>query len=222
MDGSTSFNPLDRIELGKSVGNALLRNPCEPLPPTSKFPGAGLYAIYYQGSFQAYAPISAPGCVWPIYVGKAMPQGGRKGVAVASTGAAQIFKRLGEHAKSIASAKNLSPDDFRCRWLVVDDVWIPLAERILIQHYLPLWNVIVDGFGIHDPGGKPGGTTGRAGQKMSPWDALHPGRGFAAGRPPSTTADALEQRIAKHFGDHPPRITTEPTLTLEDTETPNG
>ena len=48
MSGGHTFNPLDRVELGRSVGRALLLSPCEPLPP-ERFEGAGIYAIYYEG-----------------------------------------------------------------------------------------------------------------------------------------------------------------------------
>jgi hypothetical protein len=36
--------------------------------------------------------------------------------------------------------------DFRCRYLTVVPTWITQAERFLIEHYSPIWNVCVDGF----------------------------------------------------------------------------
>src|SRR5205823_2217690 len=60
MSDQQPYNPLDRVELGKSVERALLAQPLVPLPPTARFGGAGLYAIYYTGSFHAYAPIAPP------------------------------------------------------------------------------------------------------------------------------------------------------------------
>jgi hypothetical protein len=86
---------------------------------------------------------------------------------------AALFKRLAEHAKSIEQAENLDIKDFYCRFLVVDDIWIPLGESLLIAKFSPLWNQWVDGFGNHDPG------KGRYNQERSRWDVLHPGRGFA-------------------------------------------
>lgn len=46
----------------------------------SPFKGAGIYAIYYEGDFPPYAPISRKTeTEIPIYVGKAVPAGARKG-----------------------------------------------------------------------------------------------------------------------------------------------
>jgi len=70
-------------------------------------------------------------------------------------------------------ASNLSLEDFHCRYLVVDDIWIPLAESLLIEMFSPLWNLVIDGFGNHAPG------AGRYNQQKSPWDVLHPGRAWA-------------------------------------------
>jgi hypothetical protein len=63
--------------------------------------------------------------------------------------------------------------DFFCRFLVVEDIWIPLGESLLIKTFGPIWNCALDGFGNHDPGG------GRYKQPRSPWDVLHPGRSWA-------------------------------------------
>ena len=208
-----SFNPLDRVELGRSVGLALLQSDCESLPPSTRFFGAGIYAIYYNGDFDAYTPVSLPGCEWPIYIGRAMPSGGRAGLlGLNASLEPKLHNRLKEHSRSVAAAENLDADDFRCRHLVVDDIWIPLAERLLIGHYQPLWNGVVDGFGIHDPGGKPGGITGRAGQAKSQWDTLHPGRGFAEGRQDRVSEVDLRERIAKHLAAHPPQEGEPPAL----------
>ena len=78
-----------------------------------------------------------------------------------------------EHAESIRAVNNLEVEDFKCRYLVTDDIWIPLGENLLIEWFSPLWNNMIDGFGIHDPG------KGRYQQRMSTWDTLHPGRSFA-------------------------------------------
>jgi hypothetical protein len=185
------YNPLDRVELGKSVERALLSRPLVPLPPSSSFPGAGIYALYYIGNFEAYRPIAPPareaGEI-PIYVGRAVPRGSRAGVGGlrATTVDPVLYKRLREHARSIqkveeyahqAGHPNIRLSEFQCRFLVVDDIWVALGEAVLIGHYQPVWNGFVQGFGIHSPGG------GRSTQARSDWDALHPGRSFAAGRP---------------------------------------
>jgi hypothetical protein len=77
------FNPLDKRHLGESVGQAMLRQPVTLLGNLEIFIGAGIYAIYYTGSFSGYEPISK--CNRnkqfnaPIHVGKAVPKGARKG-----------------------------------------------------------------------------------------------------------------------------------------------
>ena len=76
------FNPLDKRHLGASVANALLESETYPLPP-EPFIGAGVYALYYLGDFPAYevlAEVNRNGqYACPIYVGKAVPDGARKG-----------------------------------------------------------------------------------------------------------------------------------------------
>lgn len=201
------------MELGRSVGRALLLSDCEPLPPPERFLGAGLYALYYQGDFEPYASVAFPDCEWPIYVGKAAPKGGRSGlVGLSVKPGADLFGRLREHSRSIEATRNLDPADFRCRFLVVDDIWIPLAERLLIGHYQPLWNGTVKGFGNHTPGGKPGGGTSRGDQMKSAWDILHPGRPWAKGRKASISRAKLLKNVKNHLSAHPPVRGEEPVL----------
>lgn len=175
MKVETPYNPLDKQHLGQSVADALLGKPLINLMGLSPFKGAGIYAIYYEGDFPPYAPISRKTeTEIPIYVGKAVPAGARKGDFGLDTDPGPVlFKRLKEHADGIAQAENLEPDSFSCRHLVVDDIWIPLGEALLIAKICPLWNKLIDGFGNHDPG------KGRYNQLRSRWDTLHPGRPWA-------------------------------------------
>lgn len=177
MIEENSYNPLDKRNLGISVADALLSRELVDLPPKDSFIGAGIYAIYYSGAFGAYRPIArraAAGDLVPIYVGKAVPAGARKGGLGLDIPPGQaMFRRLCEHAESIRQANNLDLDDFQCRYLVVDDIWIPLGETLLMSKFQPIWNRVIDGFGNHDPG------SGRYRQQKSPWDVIHPGRGWA-------------------------------------------
>jgi len=52
------YNPLDRMNLGRSVAEALLLSPVVPLAQIPDLIGAGVYAIYYTGGFEAYAPVA--------------------------------------------------------------------------------------------------------------------------------------------------------------------
>ncbi len=188
------YNPLDRLQLACSVANAMLAKEVSALPPKQPFNGAGIYAIYYLGDFVAYRPISNASCEVPIYAGKAISRGSRRGGLEDPTNEPVLYRRLKEHAESIQSAENLRVEDFRCRYLVTEDLWISLGEQLLIRQYRPVWNHVVDGFGNHDPGG------GRRQQKRSPWDTLHPGRGWASRLPLlAKTPQEIETDIQQAF-----------------------
>ncbi len=163
-----NYDPLSVDELGRNAARALMEYPADALPPSNAFDGAGVYTLHYTGAFPAYAAIGAD---MPIYVGKADPPGRRQGRTQATT--TVLHSRLQQHAASIESAPNLDLSDFRCRWLVLDPVWIGLTEQVLIAQYQPIWNTVIDGFGNHDPG------AGRRNQRRSRWDTLHPGREWA-------------------------------------------
>ncbi len=177
MDEKPPFNPLDKANLGRAIVEALLSSQAKGLNDIPDFLGAGIYAIYYRGPFDAYGPLSARNrkeFSWPIYVGKAIPKGGRKGGEVdASLESNALSERLRKHQASIQLAPSLAIQDFAYRSLVVDDVWISLGETLVIQRFQPLWNHVVEGFGNNDPGSK------RYEGKRPLWDELHPGRPWA-------------------------------------------
>jgi len=166
------YDPLDYDNLAKSVVEALFKEPEQALASLEPFAGSGVYAIYYRGDFLGYAPLVKAADGSPIYVGKAVPSGARKGRRSLSPGK-ELYARLKDHSESIEQAQNLQLKDFTCRYLVVVPVWITLAERFLVEHYQPVWNVAIDGFGNHDPG------SGRKDMKRPRWDILHPGRPWA-------------------------------------------
>lgn len=197
MKKTPVYNPLDKENLGSSVASALLMQPLHPLAELSRFHGAGVYAIYYHGKFTAYADIrSAKGVrEVPIYVGKAVPAGARKGdVGLNNEPGEVLYKRLKEHAESIRAAENLHLEDFTCRYLVVDDIWIPLGEALVITRFSPLWNNLIDGFGNHDPG------KGRYAGLRPRWDTLHPGRKWAMKCQERTeNMDQIEREVIAHL-----------------------
>lgn len=206
----TPYNPLDKNSIGDNIVRELAASPIHLLPSLKSggrglaareyvFEGAGIYALYYVGDFSAYSRITAGNkenrFEAPIYIGKADPKGGRKGaLELDAAEGTPLYSRLKDHASSIDHAVNLQISDFRCRFLVVDDIWISLGERRAIQRFLPLWNTTVDGFGNHDPGNR------RKEQYRSDWDVVHPGRSWAEklGRSPKT----VEQILASVL--HPP------------------
>jgi hypothetical protein len=198
----TPFNPLAKVNLGRSVAEAMLEREPIPLASVPRFDGAGIYALYYVGKLPIYAPLTrrdGNGKVQqPIYIGKAVSPGARKGnFGVEAPVGADLWKRLQEHAESIRQTK-LRVEDFLCRYLVVDDIWIPLGEALLIAKFMPLWNRLIDGFGNHDPG------AGRYGGLRPRWDVLHPGRGWADKcRQRSETAKQIEGEVANYLATAP-------------------
>jgi hypothetical protein len=187
------FNPLDKRNLGVSIADAIFKKEVFPLKELSPFNGAGIYAIYYKGDFLLYKDISEKNkkeFVQPIYAGKAIPEGGRKGGLGLDVPVGEyLYKRLNEHRKSIEAAENLNIADFYCRFLVVDDIWIPLGESLLIEKTKPLWNVAVDGFGNHDPG------SGRYNQQISSWDTIHPGRQWTKKLQPGKPKEEISKLV---------------------------
>jgi len=188
------YDPLSYENLANSVVNALMGEEPAPLPPPEPFPGSGVYAIFYVGQFSPYLAASDSECKRPIYVGKAVPAGGRKGKSLEKEGTGNpLYARLIEHAVTIDQSHNLDVADFRCRFLVVVPVWISLAERFLISHYRPLWNVLLDGFGNHDPG------RGRRNMRRPLWDIIHPGRPWAQRLKATSTPNELTEQIKAFF-----------------------
>lgn len=204
MNGGLPYNPLDKVNLGKSVAEALLGRTPQRLEDLAEFHGAGIYALYYRGPHKAYQRLAALNQTddpqAPIYVGKAIPSGGRKGVPTFTgpTSSKALFRRLFEHAESLRRASNLELSDFMCRWLTVDDIWIPLGESLLIANFSPVWNSLVDGFGNHDPG------RGRYEGRRPRWDILHPGRVWAERcKPNDETAEQIETEIVAWLNSEP-------------------
>ncbi len=214
------FNPLDKLNLGQSVAGALLKRPVGPLPPGDSFNGAGIYAIYYTGHFRPYRLIRDQNIGQkyerPIYVGKAVPKGAMKGgFGLDKAPGNVLFSRIREHSRSINEANNLDLRDFQCKFLVADDIWIPLGESLLIEWFHPVWNVVLQGFGNHPTGIR------RETQYRSLWDTVHPGRPWATRLPPNPKQpEELLKLIAEFLaGKVPPLISPEQAVTEEEQET---
>ncbi len=195
---SEPYNPLARLNLAKSIEAEIAQCPLVPLAGLPRIVGAGVYAIFYAGDLDIYQPIAdslTAESPRPIYVGKAIPKGGRIGGLDDAQSASNALKsRLQKHAASIRAADNLSVDDFHVRYLSVDDIWIPLGENILIETHRPVWNRVIWGFGNNALG------KGRPNQKVSLWDILHPGRetNVDPERRPTTQAE-LAERVRRYF-----------------------
>jgi hypothetical protein len=195
------YNPLQKRNLAESIVRAILHKELRQLSDTDGLHGAGVYIIYYTGDFSLYAPVAERNregkFEQPIYVGKAIPKGGRKGGFADDGNAAKgkaLKERLGQHFDSVSETNNLVESDFFYRCLVVDEIFIPLGENMLIEQFRPVWNVVIDGFGNKDPG------RGRINQLRSPWDVLHPGRLFAdKHKPHPNTAEEFAASVRTFF-----------------------
>ena len=165
------------------------------LPPPARFPGSGVYLIYYSGHHPYYRDVSSTESTpkrKPIYVGKAVPPGWRTARA-GDPDSPALYLRLREHARSISQAEDLDASDFQCRFMILRGLETDLISAIesnLTRKFQPIWNSHIDGFGNHDPG------SGRYQQARSDWDTLHPGRPWAKrcqGRP--TPKDTILSRL---------------------------
>ncbi|WP_430791273.1 Eco29kI family restriction endonuclease, partial [Actinoplanes sp. G11-F43] len=194
---------MDLVNLGRSVELALLASGKTPIDSVPLMVGAGVYAIYYHGNHDLYGPISDPESDIPIYVGKAVPAGGRKGLVDDAKETTALWDRLQEHKESLEQALDLESSDFWVRYLVAVEVFVPLAERVMIKQLSPVWNIIVDGFGNHDPGAR----RRREGQRP-PWDELHPGRWWSTTEnmptpsliPAAESRRRVRDRLARNAG----------------------
>ena len=198
MDDSVEvaeFDPLAVENVGVTLAVELLEQPLKAMPPPEPFAGAGVYALYYSGDHPAYAGltgIDGGRNKYPVYIGKAAGESSKQGFN--SSGAAKkrkLYERIAQHAKSIEEVNNLELDDFRCRFLVLNDAYIALAESVLIRLFRPAWNGM--SFGSKVVG------KNRMGGNVGLWDALHPGRG---GRPAGTkraeeAAGVIAKRVAE-------------------------
>lgn len=191
---SNEFDPLSVENVGVTLAVELLEQPLSTMPPERPFSGAGIYALYYCGNHSAYSALcqlDGGRFKHPIYIGKAAGESAKQGFNPHGSNKRKLYDRISDHAGSIAEVENLELDDFRCRYLVLNDAYISLAESVMIRMFRPPWNGM--SFGSKVVGkNRMTGTPGL-------WDALHPGR---AGRP-SGSQGALKasQVIAKRTAD---------------------
>ncbi len=175
-----SFNPLSPDAIDRTIINEFYRDQnLHALSELSPFEGEGVYFIFADSL--PYEHDSTK----PIYIGKAVCPGRRKGLGKGESSKA-LYKRLQEHSKSILSAKNLDIQNFKFKVIKIENVWISYSESSFIRHFLPIWNTGYDGFGNKKPG------KNRVTQKVSQWDKAHPGRLDGLGSPTDTPVNTLD------------------------------
>lgn len=190
------------VELVKDAVRFFNGTPVHKIPLTEKFFGTGVYALYYTGKNEIYAPYAQANRLeykYPIYVGKAVPKGWRQSRTSHDTKKpfTELFSRISEHSRNIEKVDGLDLRDFSCRFVIFEaegSDMIGTIEAALIKLNQPLWNSVLDGFGNHSPG------KGRFNQAKSAWDVIHPGREWAdkcLGIPHSE--DDILKRVTKHL-----------------------
>lgn len=189
------FDPGNPAVVGRFIALAMIAQRRVPLPAIERFYGSGVYALYYSGSFDAYAPIS--GSETPIYVGKADPQSETAKTPIDQ--GVRLFTRLKDHLRSIGKAvETLDVADFDCRFLVVQSGWQGAAEDYLISLFKPVWNNETDiCYGL----GKHGDAPSTRANQRSPWDTLHSGRDWAW-RDPNMEDARPRERILSDLAIH--------------------
>jgi hypothetical protein len=203
------FDPSNPNVAGRIVGITMIAQNRKPLANIDRFYGSGVYAIYYNGDFPAYAGVSKR--EHPIYVGKADPEDPASKTAMEQGG--RLANRLNDHRKNIVKATTtLKLEDFEYRALVVQTGWQNSAENYLIHLFKPIWNNEMDicyGFGKH------GDDPATRANLRSPWDTLHPGRDWAHRDPnmkDARPAERIIEEIGLHLAKYPPLDTIDEIL----------
>ena len=196
------FDPTNPEVSSALVAMAMVAQPRQSMASLPPFYGSGIYAIYYNGKRKQYLPISKT--EHPIYVGMADPSDGSS-TDPFSQGLA-LFNRLTAHAKNIAKANTtLDVSEFECKYLAVQSGFQSAAEGKLIRYYRPIWNKetkICHGFGKH------GDSATTRVNARSPWDTLHPGRGWADKSTSEQSSYAnIITKTTKHYLENPPHKT---------------
>lgn len=187
------FHLSDPETVAEVIAYKLEQQQKEPLATIPPFYGSGVYALYYHGGLPAYEAIIDTD--YPIYVGSSIPE-----IANAPTPKTQGTKlhgRIAEHLSlSINKSHNLSPEEFTCRYLVVQSGFEKAAEEFLIKKYDPPWNSrrICAGIGKHGD---------RNRKERSNWDVFHSGRGWAEDQESKSkkTPEMVADAIISHFRD---------------------
>ena len=203
------FDPSNPNVAGRIVGITMIAQTRKPLSNVERFYGSGVYALYYNGDFPAYEPISKR--EHPIYVGKADPADPSSKTAFEQ--GERLSGRLNEHRKNIArAASTLVLDDFEYRALVVQSGWQSAAESYLIDLFKPIWNNEV---GICYGFGKHGDAPETRANLRSPWDTLHYGRDWAHRDPnmrDARTKSQIVKDIEQHLAQYPPLASVDKIL----------
>lgn len=149
--------------------------------------GPGAYLLLYCGSLKIYASVAYRGNGgsivqeggFPIYVGSA----------------ASLRERRQRHQRNLRGLVDMSEADLRIVAVPTPSkAGAVYLEQLFIDAFLPVWNEPwLAGFGS-----KRQGKTRERGQRVSPWNVLHPGRHIDERAPlPSASANDLAHRVVE-------------------------
>lgn len=152
-------------------------------------PAPGAYLLLYRGTNEIYQPITyrgAGGSIveeggYPIYAGSAV----------------SLRERRRRHQRNLVGLRDLAEDDLRIVAVsTLSKAGAVYLEQLFIDAFRPVWNEPwLAGFGS-----KRQGRTREQGQRVSPWNVLHPGRFVDHRAPrPTVTRDQLHRRVADHL-----------------------
>jgi hypothetical protein len=110
----------------------------------------------------------------------------------------KLRNRLGQHERKLNASSDFKAEQFYARYLPADDLFTPIAERLMISGFHPVWNLVLDGFGVNQQGGR------REAEQLRPaWHELHRGVPWAERMAPhQVSATELAMRVSAHLGAH--------------------
>ncbi|ROR42974.1 Eco29kI family restriction endonuclease [Kitasatospora cineracea] len=184
-----SFDPLRPENLVRSVVQRLRAGRAYELAEAAYWATKpGIYAIFYTGANQLYAPIA--GSPIPLYVGAVQSA---SGAGKAYSRQHTVGQRLEEHRRTLEQSRDLDPRDFMFRVLFIDDLFMGATIDALTTQFKPLWNTTIEGFGNRNPG--------KARRLPRPkWHELHAGPdSWAADLESRWDRAALVEQVGHHF-----------------------
>jgi hypothetical protein len=95
----------------------------------------------------------------------------------------------------LEASNDFETEQFYARYLPADDLFTPMAERLMISGFHPVWNLALDGFGVNPQGGR------REAEQLRPaWHELHRGVPWAERMTPhQVPATELTMRVSAHL-----------------------
>ncbi len=142
--------------------------------------GPGAYLMLYCGDLDMYARAARAGGPTSLLEGGGYP--------IYAGSAASLIERRQRHVRNLEGLIDLSEDDLRIVLVpTTSEAGAGYVEKLFIRAFEPVWNQPwLAGFGS-----KRQGRIRERGQRVSPWNVLHPGRYIhpSAPRPIATQAD---------------------------------